>query len=285
MPLLAIPNVSIGVPGALLDNASGAIERSGARVIDLHTDAVHNRSVLTVTGRHDGLTAGMVALAAACIEIDLTTHEGVHPRLGGLDVCPFVPHETSMNEAIAAAHTTGATIGNELGVPVFFYGNAARRPETRQLPDIRRGGLEGVIDRIAAGLAPDAGSTEVDARVGVVCVGARGPLIAFNVWLRAELETAKAIAALVREPGRVRALGLDARDGRCQVSMNLTSPNEVGIEEAFERVEAAAATRGAQVVATEIVGLVADDHLPSPDAKVTRLLIEPGHSLVAALGD
>ena len=190
-----------------------------------------------------------------------------------------------MDEAIRAAHATGATIGDELGIPVFFYGEAARRPETRELPDIRRGGLEGVTERVAAGLRPDAGPTAIDARVGVVCVGARGPLIAFNVWLRAELATARAIAAVVRAPGRVRALGLDARDGRCQVSMNLISPDGVGIEEAFERVEAAAMTRGAEIVATEIVGLVAEDHLPSPDAKVTRLLIEPGHSLEAALGD
>lgn len=285
MPLLAIPNVSVGMPGVLLDNASTVIERSGARVLDLHTDAVHNRSVLTVTGRDDDLIDGMVALAAVCIEIDLTTHQGVHPRLGGLDVCPFVPHETSMDEAIGAAHATGATIGDELGVPVFFYGEAALRPETCELPDIRRGGLEGVIDRIAGGMVPDAGPIEIDARVGVICVGTRGPLIAFNVWVRAELATAKTIAGLVREAGRVRALGLDARDGRCQVSMNLTSPDEVGIEDAFRRVEAAAATHGVEIVATEIVGLVADDHLPPPDAKVTRLLIEPGHSLEAALGD
>ena len=285
MPLLAIPNVSIGLPGVLLDNASSAIERSGARLLDLHTDAVHNRSVLTVTGRADHLIDGMVALAAVCIEVDLGIHEGVHPRLGGLDVCPFVPNEISMDEAIRAAHATGATIGDELDVPVFFYGRAALRPETRRLPDIRRGGLTGLIERIASGLKPDAGPSEVDPRVGVVCVGARGPLIAFNVWLRAELHTTKAIADLVREPDQVRALGLDMRDGRCQVSMNLTSPDEVGIEAAFERVEAAAASRGAEIVATEIVGLVADDYLPSPDAKVARLLIEPGHSLEAALGD
>ena len=285
MPLLAIPNVSDGLPGVLLNNASRAIESSGAHVLDLHTDAVHNRSVLTVTGRDDDLIEGMTSLAAVCIQIDLTTHEGVHPRLGGLDVCPFVPHETSIGEAIRAAHTTGATIGDQLGVPVFFYGHAARRPETRELPDIRRGGLEGLTERMAAGLAPDAGPTEVNARVGVVCIGARGPLIAFNVWLHAQLDTAKEIAGLVRESGRVRALGLDARDGRCQVSMNLTSPGEVGIEDAFERVETAAATRGAEILATEIVGLVADDHLPPPDAKVARLLIEPGHSLEAALGD
>lgn len=285
MPLLAIPNISVGRPGDILDDASSAIERSGGRVLDLHTDELHNRSVLTVTGPDEGLIDAMVALAAVCIEIDLATHEGVHPRVGGLDVCPFVPRATSMGDAINAAHTTGTAIGDELGVPVFFYGHASLRPEPRALPDIRRGGLERLIERIAGGMKPDAGPTEVNPRVGVVCVGARGPLIAFNVWLVANLDTAEAIATAVREPGRVRALGLDARDGRCQVSMNLTSPDEVGIEDAFARVEATAATRGAEVVATEIVGLVADDHLPPPDARVARLLIEPGHSLEAALGD
>ena len=285
MPLLAIPNVSVGRPGAILDDASDAIERSGARVLDLHTDEIHNRSVLTVAGPDDGLIDAMTALAAACVAIDLTTHHGVHPRVGALDVCPFVPRDTAMDVAISAAHITGLRIGSELGLPVFFYGQAARRPETRDPPDIRRGGLQGLTDRIAAGLTPDAGPTEVDARVGVVCVGARGPLIAFNVWLVAELDTAMSIAALVRDPGRVRALGLDARDGRCQVSMNLMSPDEVGIEDVFGRVEAAAAARKAEIVATEIVGLVSDEHLPSADAKVARLLIEPGHSLEAALGD
>ena len=285
MPLLAIPNVSIGRPGVLLDNASRAIARAGARVIDLHTDEIHNRSVLTVTGPDDALIDAMTALAATCIEIDLRTHRGIHPRVGALDVCPFVPRDTPMGVAIDAAHSTGSRIGSELGLPVFFYGQAARRPETRDLPDIRRGGLEGLTERIAAGLAPDAGPTEVDARIGVVCVGARGPLIAFNVWLVAELHTAEDIAGAVREPGRVRALGLAVGDGRCQVSMNLTSPDEVGIQDAFGRVEAAVATRGAEIVGTEIVGLVAEDHLPPPDTKVARLLIEPGHSLEAALGD
>ena len=285
MPLLAIPNVSIGRPGVLLDNASRAIGRSGARMIDLHTDEIHNRSVLTVTGRDDDLIDAMTALAAVCVDIDLTTHHGVHPRVGGLDVCPFVPRDTPMDVAIGAAHTTGSRIGSELGLPVFFYGHAARRRETRDLPDIRRGGLEGLTARVAAGLAPDEGPSEVDPRIGVVCVGARGPLIAFNVWLVAELHTAEDIATAVREPGRVRALGLAVGNGRCQVSMNLTSPDEVGIEDVFGRVEGAVATGGAEVVATEIVGLVADDHLPPPDAKVTRLLIEPGHSLEAALGD
>ena len=240
MPLLAIPNVSVGRTGPLLDEASSAIERSDARLLDLHCDEVHNRCVLTVAGRDKQLIEAMTALAAVCKGIDLTTHRGVHPRVGGLDVCPFVPHAGSMGAAITAAHETGTRIGDDLFIPVFFYGEAAHRPETRALPDLRRGGLEGLIDRISAGMVPDAGPAEVDPHIGVVCVGARGPLIAFNVWMRTSLDVAEAIAAEVREPGRIRALGLPMTGGRCQVSMNLVLPTEVGIEDAFARVEAAA---------------------------------------------
>jgi glutamate formiminotransferase len=134
-------------------------------------------------------------------------------------------------------------------------------------------------------MEPDAGPSEVDTHVGVVCVGARGPLIAFNVSLSTTLDVAEAIAKNVREPGRVRALGLPMPGGRCQVSMNLLTPAQVGIETAFARVDEAAVRQGAVIIETEIVGLVPDELLPAPDAKVTRLLVEPGHSLGSALGD
>ncbi len=285
MPLLAIPNVSVGRSGAILDEASLAIQRSGSRLLDLHSDEVHNRSVLTVTGADDALIEAMTSLAAVCKNIDLTSHRGVHPRVGGLDVCPFVPHDVSMGTAIAAAHIAGAKIGDDVGIPVFFYGEAALRPEARELPDLRAGGLEGLIERISTGVVPDAGPSEVDPRIGVVCVGARGPLIAFNVWMATSLDVATAIAADVRERGRLRALGLPMRDGLCQVSMNLVSPGEIGIEAAFARVEKAADQSAASILATEIIGLVPDRHAPPPDAKVTRLLVEPGHSLGSALDD
>jgi len=194
-----------------------------------------------------------------------------------------VPHDTEMDDAIAAAHEAGARIGDE-GIPVFFYGSAAKRDESRELPNIRRGGLDGLIARVSDGLVPDAGPAHIDPRIGAVCVGARGPLIAFNVWLAGPAEVAREVARRVREPGRVRALGLEMDGGRSQVSMNLTAPDRVGIEDAFARVESALPA-GAEIVATELVGLPADRFLPSPDAKVARLLIEPGHSLGSALGD
>lgn len=281
MALLAVPNISVGVANGTLSSATTAIVDAGARLLDVHSDETHNRSVLTTTADEAGLVAGMVALAQACTAIDLTTHVGVHPRVGALDVCPFVPYRAAMTEAVEVAHVAGRAIARAVDAPVFFYGKASLRPETEQLPDIRAGGLEGLGTRMAAGLLPDEGPRQLDPRYGAVLVGARGPLVAFNVWLKTDLGTARSIAAKVREPGRVRALGLPMSDGHCQVSMNLISPDEVSIEDAFDRVAAASS----DVVATEIVGLVEERFLPSPNAKVTRLLVEPGHSLESALGD
>lgn len=281
MPLLAIPNISVGVANATLASATTAVVDAGARLLDVHSDETHNRSVLTTTSEAAALVGAMVELAQACTAIDLTTHVGVHPRVGALDVCPFVPYRTSMEEAVEAARRAGRSIAEALGAPVFFYGEASLRSETRELPHLRAGGLEGLATRMSAGLLPDEGPSQLDPHYGAVLVGARGPLIAFNVWLGAGVETARSVAAKVREPGRVRALGLAMRDGGSQVSMNLISPEEVSIGDAFERVVA----ETSEVTATEIVGLVEERFLPDPDAKVTRLLIEPGHSLESALGD
>lgn len=281
MPLLAIPNISVGSPGDVLRSATTAVVEAGARLLDVHSDMTHNRSVLTATTDPMPLIDSMLALALSCRSIDLEEHVGVHPRVGALDVCPFVPFETSIDAAIEAAHDAGHAIATEVQAPVFFYGAAALRKETKELPDIRRGGLEGLRRRMAEGLRPDAGPAEVDPRYGVVLVGARGPLIAFNVWLDADIDVARSIAAAVRAPGRVRALGLEMGERRSQVSMNLIAPEPASIEDVFGRIDSMTDA----VSATEIVGLVEDRFLPGPDAKVTRLLVEPGHSLESALSD
>ncbi|MEA2516358.1 MAG: glutamate formiminotransferase / 5-formyltetrahydrofolate cyclo-ligase [Actinomycetota bacterium] len=285
MPLLAIPNISVGTPGKELAGATTAVVAGGARLLDVHSDEVHNRSVLTTTAEEDQLVAAMVALAQACRAIDLRTHRGVHPRVGTLDVCPIVPFRSEMGQAIETAHRTARAIAGELGAPVFLYGDAATREATRDLPDIRSGGLARLTSRIAEGLVPDEGPSTVDPSFGVVLVGARGPVIAFNVWLEGSVEVARAAAAEIREPHRVRSLGLEISPGVCQVSMNLVAPDQVSIDEAFARVETAVADRGATITATEIVGLVEDRFMPEPDAKVARLLVEPGHSLESALSD
>ena len=278
MTLLAVPNVSEGRDEQRIARFLEVLRATGVSVLDVHSDASHNRSVFTLTGTRHELVAGCTELASAATEIDLRTHEGVHPRLGGLDVCPFVPYQEALAIAVEVARATAERIGREAGLPVFLYGDAARRETTRELPDLRRGGISTLAERARTGLPPDEGPGEIDPTRGVVCVGARGPLIAFNVWVDAELDTTRALAREVRSPS-LRALGLPVGDAKTQVSMNLIEPQTLGIEDAFGAVEAAAERHGVQIAATEIVGLVERRFLPSPDATVTRLLLEPGHCL------
>lgn len=281
MPLLAVPNVSEGRDPGRIDAFGAAITSAGGRLLDVHSDDAHHRSVFTVSAGPDDLVVGMVALADACRALDLGLHDGVHPRLGVLDVCPFVPFEEEMSGAIDAARATAAAIG-ELGIPVFLYGAASQRPDSADLPGLRKGGLEGLARRMAQGLEPDRGPSEMVPRIGVVCVGARGPLIAFNIVLDAPLETAAEIVRELRHPQEVRALAFELPGG-VQVSMNLIDPARFGIDDAFAAVSAAASELGAIVTSTEIVGLVEQRFLPDPDAQAARLLIEPGRSVESAL--
>lgn len=285
MTLLAVPNVSEGRDLSVIEELTVAARVRSVRLLDLHTDRVHNRSVLTLSGEPDDLIEGCVSLADACREsIDLAQQSGVHPRLGALDVCPFVPHNDTIDLAVSAAKEAAETIGERLAIPVYLYGAAATREQAQELPDLRRGGLEKLQERALSDLPPDSGPARFDARCGVVCVGARGPLIAFNVWIESDVATARAIAAHLRSTN-VRALGLHIEGQTCQVSMNLVDPGVAGIEAAFEKVAVAAAERDAEITATELVGLVEERFLPSPDATVTRLLLQPGHSLEASLGE
>lgn len=283
MALLAIPNVSEGRDQDRLDSMVDAVSSRGSRVLDVHSDADHGRSVITVVGTQRSLVDSMTELALAASSIDLTSHHGLHPRLGGLDVCPFVPHYEPMSAAVDAARDAATAIG-AAGLPVYLYGAACE--DGRSLPDIRMGGLETLIARARAGFVPDEGPTGIDPRTGAVCVGARDVLIAFNVFVRCEMTEAKRIAAEVRTtaggPPGIRALAFDiaSRDLR-QISMNLIDPATTGIEAAYEAVVAKAPE--GTVVATEIVGLVPERFLPGPDAEVARLFIEPGHSLEASL--
>jgi glutamate formiminotransferase len=285
MGLLMIPNVSEGRDRASLARLTEAVS-SAATVLDVHSDEVHGRSVFTLTGEAPALVEAAVALGAACIEtIDLTRHTGVHPRLGVLDGCPFEPHETTIEEAIGLARSAGAAIAGELGVPVFLYGAAST--EGRSLPELRRGGLSGLVERMEAGLLPDLGPATVDPSVGVVCVGAREMLIAFNVWMRCEVSVARATAAAVRESGGglrgVRALGFQIDGLDCQVSMNLVEPHVAGIDAAFRAVGREARARGAEITRTEIVGLVPQRFMPDPDAEAARLMHPPGRSVESLL--
>lgn len=286
MPLIAIPNISEGRDRPLIQVLAGAVTEAGTRLLDLHVDTAHNRSVFTLTAPHRRLVASLVALARVARTIDLETHRGVHPRLGGLDVCPFVPHEIDMSNAVLAAHDLGERIAEELSVPVYYYGRAALRPETEQLPAIRRGGLETLINRVTE-LPPDAGPQVISPRQGVVCVGARDVLIAFNVWIDGSVDGARSIAREIRaasDLSGVQALGLPISEKSAQVSMNLVDPERTGIDDTFAAVQRCAAARGINIGHTEIVGLVPQRYAPQRDAHAARLLIKPGRTLEEALG-
>lgn len=279
--MLAIPNISEGKNPTLLEELRDAALRKAARVLDVHSDPVHNRSVFTLTGTHKELLEACVALAQlAASRIDLSDHRGVHPRLGAMDVCPFVPHESDMTDAVTLARDTATAIGGSVGLPVYLYGFATN--SSRGLPELRRGGLEALRERALSTMPPDAGPRSIDPRRGVVCVGARGPLIAFNVWIEGDLEEARAIARSVRSAS-IRALGLPISAAQCQISMNLIDPAVTGIDEAFEAVSREAKQRRVAIIATELVGLVPERFFPNPNATVTRLLKQPGHSLEASL--
>jgi glutamate formiminotransferase len=282
MTLVAVPNVSEGANEKRVAQLAESVAEAGARVLNVHSDPVHDRTVLTTTGSRSELVDGMSTLASACLSIDLTRHHGVHPRLGALDVCPIVPHDEPIAAAVETARAVGKEIAHNAGLPVFLYGAAAERVETRELPDLRRGGLEALAERIDRGLIPDFGPGAIDRRRGVVCVGARDVLIAFNVWIEADPATARAIARAVRSPA-VRALGLPMREGTAQISMNLIAPQRIGVDRVFATVEGECRRHEIRVTATEIVGLVPERFMPDPSKEAARLLMQPGRSLESAL--
>ncbi len=258
LPLESVPNFSEGRDRGTID-AIGAALSGSARLLDVHADPDHNRSVFTLVGEDAGLVDALVAgVACASERIDLRRHEGAHPWTGAADVVPLVPIAPGdMERARAAALEAAGRIG-ELGLPVFLYGSPGRGPAF-----FRRGGPEELQRRIdAAELAPDFGPPRLDPAAGAVIVGARRPLIAFNVNLRTDdVEVARAIAGVLRESGGgfpgVRALGLDLpRAGLVQVSMNVEDWEAAALHEIVARVEQEAAVRGAEVAGAELVGLM-----------------------------
>jgi glutamate formiminotransferase len=259
-PLESVPNFSEGRDRATIDALAEAFG-SRARLLDVHADEDHNRSVFTLVGSDDELVeALLLGIACARERIDLRRHEGAHPRIGAADVVPLVPlAPDDLERARKAALRLAGRVGAELGLSTFLYGElgADRGPAF-----FRRGGPEELQRRIDAGeLTPDFGPARLDEQAGGVLVGARRPLIAFNVNLRGSLDAAREIAGLVREHGGgfpgVRALGLDLpRAGLVQVSMNVEDFEAAALQEIVARVEQEAAERGAEVVGSELVGLM-----------------------------
>lgn len=236
---------------AALESAIAQIP--GAAVLDRSSDTDHNRSVITFAGNPESVLEAAVRVAArAASLIDLTRHEGVHPRLGALDVLPFVPLSgATLADCAEWAHRAGERIWNELRIPVYFYEAAARRPECRKLEDARRGTFP-----------PDLGGPALHPTAGAVIVGARKILIAFNINLATtDIDAAKDIARLIRAssgglPG-VKALGLRlASRGLVQVSMNLTDIDQTSLHAVFDRVTRLAAARGLHVAGSELIGLL-----------------------------
>jgi glutamate formiminotransferase len=258
-----IPNVSDGRDVATIDACAAALAAAGAVLVDRSSDADHDRSVFTCFGGREELIAASVALARVTTErIDLRRRRGVHPRIGALDVLPFVPiaHAT-LDDAAALAREAAGAIWSACGVPALLYGAASATPERRALADVRRGEFEGLSARAAAGERPDVGDRLFHPSAGALAAGARELLVAFNVVLADDdLARARRIAQTLRERGgglrTLRALGLPLSGGRVQISCNLTDPAAVPLHRVVALVREFAARAGVAAVSSELVGLV-----------------------------
>lgn len=296
--LEAVPNFSEGRDLRVVEAIVDAIRDAGADVLDWSADPDHHRSVVTLVGSPAVVERATLAAArVASQRIDLRRHRGVHPRIGALDVLPFVPlvHLT-MEDARVVARRVGRALAQELGIPVYFYGHASD-PPGRRLAELRRGGFETLAAGWPPGRAPDllpASWVHPGAHpsAGATCVGARPLLLAWNVYLAdVALPDAMAIAAAIRESGGgfpgLRALALELPErGALQISMNLEDLQAVAPITVFRRIEELAAARGGRVVETEVIGMLPDElvipaaaqrlALPgiTPDRLLSRRLVE-----------
>lgn len=262
----SIPNVSEGRRPEVVARIAAAIRAvPGVRLLDHSSDASHNRSVFTLVGDAPSLEAATLALFEEAVSaIDLRTHRGEHPRLGAVDVVPFVPIEgVTMTECVALAKDVAASVARRFGVPVYLYEDASRNPARRNLEDIRRGEFEGLAAKMAdRAWAPDFGPARPHPSAGATVIGARMPLIAYNINLDTDrLDVAKKIAAAVRHSSGglryVKAMGVRVEDRNLtQVSMNLTNFQQTPMFRVFELVKREAARYGVSVLESEIVGLV-----------------------------
>jgi glutamate formiminotransferase len=264
--LECVVNVSEGRRGDALDRLTGA---AGDDLLDLHHDPHHHRAVLTLVGEDASRAVTREAVAL----LDLRTHEGVHPRLGVVDVVPFVPLAGStMSDAVAARDGFAAWAASELEVPCFLYGPGDGDPT---LPELRR---DAWLSR-----PPDRGPSHPHPTGGAICVGARAVLVAYNVWLAGgNVAQARRVAAAVRRPA-IRALGLAVGD-RAQVSMNLIAPEELGPAAAFDLVKNEARVVGGEVEGAELVGLVPEAVLHAvPEARWPELDLAADRTIEARL--
>jgi glutamate formiminotransferase len=268
-----VPNVSEGRRPDVVAAIAEAAAVPGVAILDVTSDASHNRSVVTFAGRPDAVATAAIEIVRRAVErIDMRGHAGVHPRIGAADVVPFVPlADASMAEAVDIARRVGHDVAEQLGIPVYLYAEAALVPRRRRLANVRRGGLETLAAEIGLdGRRPDYGPARVHPTAGAVAVGARKPLIAFNVNLRsADVTLAHGIAVAIRESSgglpAVQAMGVEVvvADGRhlAQVSTNLVDWRVTGIAEVVTAVRGLAAEEGAEVDHCELIGLAPQEAL------------------------
>jgi glutamate formiminotransferase len=277
--LEAVPNFSEGRDLALVRALVDVVARAGVEVLDWSADGDHHRAVLTYIGDPARVEEASIDAARLALErIDLTRHRGAHPRVGALDVLPFVPlHDMGMPEAVVSAHRVGTRLG-AMGLPVYYYGEASR-PPGRRLAELRHGGFETLARGFPPGRLPDEppGATATHPTAGVTCVGARDVLLAWNVFVEGiELDSAREVARTIRErdggfPG-LRALGLHLPGSdRIQISMNLENARVTSPLSVLAVIEREVTARGGRVAETQVIGM-APDTLVHP-ASVNRLVL------------
>ena len=292
----AVPNISEGRRVEVVRAAIEAIEAvPHVRVLDWSSDASHNRSVITLAGEADPLRAAILRLFEVAVKrIDLRRHSGVHPRIGAVDVVPFVPlGGESMEACIELAHASGRDVAERLHLPILLYEAAATAPARRRLEHVRRGQFEGLAARLAQPVwAPDYGPRRPHPSAGAAAIGARGPLVAFNVNLASrDLDAARRIARTVRASGgglpHVKAMGVrlsSARRDTVQVSMNLTDYRTTPLSAVLERVSLEAEREGVEIAGTELVGLIPREAIDgSAGGKPMLDVIRPERTIEARL--
>lgn len=261
-----VPNFSEGRDKEKIERIVNPFRtKQGVKLLNYSNDEDHNRCVVTVIGEPEALTEALYeAIEVAVKEIDMTKHEGQHPRMGAVDVVPFIPiRNMEMDEAIALSKEVGKTIGERFGVPVFLYEKSASAPHRENLAKIRKGQFEGMAEKVhEPEWIPDFGPKDIHPTAGVVAVGARMPLVAYNVNLNtSDLSIADAIAKKVRFIGGglrfCKAMGVELHDRNIvQVSMNLTDYTKTAVYRAHEMVRMEAKRYGVEVVGSEVIGLV-----------------------------
>ncbi|HHW17882.1 MAG TPA: glutamate formimidoyltransferase [Firmicutes bacterium] len=266
-----VPNFSEGRDQEVINQIVQSIRSCGCRVLDVSSDASHNRTVVTFTGTPAQVEEAAFQCTKRAAElIDMERHRGEHPRIGATDVIPFVPiRGVTMDECVEMARRVGRRIGEELHIPVYLYAKAATRKDRVRLPDIRKGEYEGLKEAIKTDpeRAPDYGPLELHPTAGATAVGARPPLIAFNVNLDTpDVRIAKSIARDIRESSgglpHVQAKGVIIEEtGLAQVTMNLLDYHETPISQVYQHIEEEARKRGTDIRDSEIVGMVPLDAL------------------------